>query len=97
MWEQIKQVNADTWARTICFALALVNQILAIFGKDQISFVESEIYQVVSIIFTIITGVAAWWKNNSFTAAARKGDLVMSAEKLGVDLSADEDTSEGEG
>ena len=70
----MKNINADTIARTIVLALALINQVLAIEGKGTISFANSDIYQLVSLIWTIGASVTAWWKNNSFTAAARKAD-----------------------
>ena len=70
----MKNINADTSARTIVLALALINQVLAIAGKGTISFANSDIYQLVSLIWTIGASVTAWWKNNSFTAAARKAD-----------------------
>lgn len=70
----MKNINADTIARTIVLALALINQVLAIAGKGTISFANSDIYQLVSLIWTIGASVTAWWKNNSFTVAARKAD-----------------------
>ena len=70
----MKNINSDTIARTIVLALALINQVLAIAGKGTISFANSDIYQLVSLIWTIGASVTAWWKNNSFTAAARKAD-----------------------
>ena len=74
-------VKSDTIARTICLMLAIINQILAILGKDKLAFVEDDIYQICSLLATIITSVVAWWKNNSFTAAAIKADEVMNKEK----------------
>ena len=71
------KISAGTIARTLCLCLALINQLLAIFGKGTISFAEDDIYQAVSIIFTLVTSVAAWWKNNSFTQSALKADEVM--------------------
>jgi len=67
------KIAPDTLARTIVLALALINQILAIFGKGTIDIAESDIYQVVSIVFTIVTAIAAWWYNNDFTLAAMRG------------------------
>ena len=78
----MKQVKADTIARTICLILAIVNQILAVIGKEILPFGEDEIYQACSLIATIITSLIAWWKNNSFTQAALIGDEVMKQEKL---------------
>lgn len=84
MWEKIKAITPDTWARTICLILALANQTLAMLGKDILPFAENDVYQVVSIIATIVTGIVAWWKNNSFTDAAIKSDKYMNALKSGT-------------
>lgn len=70
-------VSPETWARTIVLILALVNQILAIFGKGQIDIAESDIYQVCSLVATILSSLWAWWKNNSFSESAQVGDVVM--------------------
>ena len=75
------KVKSETIARTICLVLALVNQCLAVSGKGKIEFVENDVYQFVSLIFTFVTAVTAWWKNNSFTQAALKGDEVMNRLK----------------
>lgn len=81
MWEKLKTVTPDTWARTICLLAALVNQCLAILGKEALPFAENDIYQVVSLLATIITGAIAWWKNNSFTQAAQTADQIMAGMK----------------
>lgn len=70
-------IKADTIARTIVLLVALANQILAIYGKDKLPFVEADIYQIVSLIATIGASAMAWWKNNSFTKAAIHADEVM--------------------
>lgn len=71
------KVSAGTAARTICLILALANQILAIVGKEAIAFAEADVYQGVSLVFTAVTAIAAWWKNNSFSAAAQEADKLM--------------------
>ena len=67
-------ISSDTIARTIVLVLASVNQILAIEGKSAISFANSDIYQLVSLCWTIGASIAAWWKNNSFTCLACEAD-----------------------
>lgn len=67
-------VKVDTIARTIILALALVNQVLAIAGKDKIPVVESDIYQICSLAVTVGSAVWSWWKNNSFTKSAIAAD-----------------------
>ncbi|MBP1045085.1 phage holin [Enterococcus sp. BWM-S5] len=73
----MKHVSSETIARTIILVLALVNQVLAILGKGTIDIAENDLYQVVSLLFTIVSTIAAWWKNNSFTEAAVEADERM--------------------
>lgn len=75
------KITAGTAARTICLALALINQLLTVFGKKVIPFADDDIYTLVSAVFTIGAATAAWWKNNSFTEAARTADELLKAEK----------------
>lgn len=67
-------VKTDTVARTIVLALALINQILAVTGKGTLDIAENDIYQIVSLVATIVSSVWAWWKNNSFTQHAIEAD-----------------------
>ena len=57
--------------------LALVNQVLAIYGKDKIPITEDEVYQLITLAATIGSALWAWWKNNSFTQPAIKADEYM--------------------
>ncbi len=70
----MKSIKSDTIARTIVLALALINQVLAIIGKDALPFTEDNVYQICTLIATLITSGIAWWKNNSFTQAAIEAD-----------------------
>lgn len=67
-------VKSDTIARTIILVLALINQVLALTGKDKIPVVENDIYQICSLAVTIASSVWNWWKNNSFTNDAIAAD-----------------------
>ena len=69
------KVKADTIARTIVLFLALINQFLAVAGKEVLPFTNDEVYQLVSLIATFVTSAIAWWKNNSFTKPAIKADV----------------------
>ena len=73
-------IGADTIARTIVLALALCNQILAIAGKSTIAFAENDIYQLVSLGWTVAASLVAWWKNNSFTCTACEADAWRKAQ-----------------
>lgn len=78
----MKDIKADTIARTICLGLAVINQILAVTGKEVLPFGEDTVYQTCSLIATIVTAGIAWWKNNSFTQSAIKADELMKEEKI---------------
>ena len=67
-------ITAGTIARTIVLLLALANQVLAMSGKQVLNIADDDIYQIVSIIFTVSASAVAWWKNNSFSQAAIKAD-----------------------
>lgn len=75
------KVTASTVARTIILALALVNQVLSVTGHAVLPISDEQVEQIVSLTFTIVASVAAWWKNNSFTVAAITGDKVLKALK----------------
>ncbi len=72
-----KNVNSDTWARVIVLIIALVNQLLAIMGKGEIAIAENDVYQLCSLLATIVSALAAMWKNNSFTREAQIADEIM--------------------
>lgn len=75
----------DTIIRTIVLALALINQILTSTGHSVIPISDDQVTEVISLAFTVVTALIAWWKNNSFTAAAIKADEQLKAEKLTQD------------
>ena len=82
----MNNVSGQTIARTIVLFLAFLNQILAVSGKVPLDIAENDIYQVVSLVVTIGSGVLAWWKNNDFTPAAKKGTAVTRALKKGKEV-----------
>lgn len=71
------KISAGTIARTIILALALVNQVLTATGHNVINVSDDDINTLISTIFTIVTALIAWWRNNSFTQPALKADEVM--------------------
>ena len=71
------KVKTETIIRTIVLILALINQALAIFGKEALPITEEEVYEVyrfITYIITLVVSLWAWWKNNSFTIPAIKAD-----------------------
>ena len=81
--KEVPKITAGTIARTIILILSLVNQFLLLFGKPILKFNSAEITELVANIWTICAALAAWWKNNSFTPAARIADVIMRALKAG--------------
>ena len=77
------KIQPDTIARTIVLALALINQCLAIMGKGTIDIAENDVYQTVSLVWTIVSAIIAWWYNNSFTKHARRADELLEALRNG--------------
>lgn len=73
----MKNVKTETIIRTIVLIIALVNQGLAIFGKEAFPITEDQVYQGVTLIVTIASAAWAWWKNNSFTKNAIEADKFL--------------------
>lgn len=71
------KITPGTLARTICLALALFNQFMVMMGRPILPIEDATINETVACIFTIVTSVISWWKNNSFTSAAIAADTVM--------------------
>ena len=78
----MKKINITkgTLIRTILLVLALINQILAVFGKSPIPIDDDTVTNLISTAWTVIASLIAWWKNNSFTDKAIKADKVLTKE-----------------
>ena len=75
----MKKINITkgTLIRTILLVLALINQILAVFGKSPIPIDDDTVTNLISTIWTVIASLIAWWKNNSFTKKAIEADKML--------------------
>ncbi|AXQ79417.1 phage holin [Streptococcus chenjunshii] len=78
----LKHVNAGTWARTVLLALGVVNYFLNAFGIQVIAFDDSQITELVNAAYIAITGFYALWKNNSFTAEAQEAQHYLNDLKV---------------
>ncbi len=70
-------IKKETIIRTVVLALALINQVLTVFGYHVIPIDDAQIAELISLIFTIGASAWAWWKNNSFTKNAIAADKVL--------------------
>lgn len=68
------KISSGTIARTVVLILALVNQVLSVLGYKIIPIEDEQVNDFITMLFTIGSALAAWWKNNSFTEAAIEGD-----------------------
>lgn len=71
------KVSKGTVIRTTLLILAILNNLLALFGKSPLPIDDETVEEVISFLFTTGAALAAWWKNNSFTSAALEGDALM--------------------
>lgn len=72
-------MTKGTIIRTVLLVLALVNQVLAAFGISPLPLENETVTTLVSLGFTVVTALVAWWKNNSFTKEAQAADEYLSA------------------
>ncbi len=77
----MNKISKETIIRTIVLVVTLVNTVLTTFGKNPLPFSDTQVYQAISSVCTIVATIWAWWKNNSFTSAAIKADEYMMALK----------------
>lgn len=82
-------MDKNTLIRFSLLLLALVNQSLTMFGYPLLPFDEQVVTDIVTIIFTIVTALWAWWKNNNITPAAKLVQKILNAIKNG-NISEDE-------
>ncbi|MCW4364027.1 MULTISPECIES: phage holin [Bacillus] len=74
----MKNLDKGTVIRTVLLFIALVNQTLIMFGKsalpiseDQVNTLADALYLAGSTIFTIVTTLVAWYKNNYVTSKGK--------------------------
>ena len=64
-------VKISTIARIAALVAALINQCLAIFGRGTLPFTEDMVYQIVSLLATIVIAAINAWYNNDISHIAR--------------------------
>lgn len=75
----MKNFDKGTVIRTVLLFIALINQFLIMVGKpvlpiseDQVNTLTETLYLAFSMVFTLVTTLVAWFKNNYVTS---KGHL----------------------
>lgn len=67
---QTLKIKAPTIARIGALIVVLVNQFLALFGKEALPFTENMAYQVISLVVTTIVAGVNCWYNQDITKIA---------------------------
>ncbi|ATH92386.1 phage holin [Bacillus glycinifermentans] len=85
----MKNFDKGTVVRTVLLFIALVNQTLIMFGKaalpvteDQVNTLADALYTTGSTVFTIVTSVIAWYKNNYVTGKGKLQKEVLKQKGL---------------
>ncbi|MES9749149.1 phage holin [Bacillus safensis] len=85
----MKNFDKGTVIRTVLLFIALVNQALILFGKpilpiseDQVTSLAETLYLAGSMIFTIVTTLVAWFKNNYVTSKGQQQKEVLKQKGL---------------
>ncbi|MHA6488029.1 phage holin [Bacillus cabrialesii] len=75
----MKTYDIGTVIRTVLLLVAFINQTMLMFGKSPLDIQEEQVNQLAdalysagSLIFTMGTTVAAWFKNNYVTEKGKK-------------------------
>lgn len=77
------KTKASTIARIAALLVAIINQCLALFGKDILPFGDNWIYQLITLIATVVVAVINCWYNNDITQTAKLTGKIFDALKDG--------------
>ncbi|MBT2216252.1 phage holin [Virgibacillus dakarensis] len=70
-------MDKGTIIRTAALVLALTNQILVLFGKSPLPIDSEIVKEVAALLFTIVTSIIAWFKNNYVTTKGKQQKKVL--------------------
>ena len=77
------KIESGTIIRLVLLVLALANQILSMLGYPVLPIADEQVESVVSVLFTVVVSLVAYWKNNSFTKPAIEADKLLKEMKEG--------------
>lgn len=80
IYEWLKERKAPI-LRGAFMLLGLINAILAMYGKSPLPISETDITNLFSALWVMISALWAYWKNNSFTVEAIEADKVLKEYK----------------
>ena len=62
----MKKEQIAVLVRTAVLFLALLNQLLMVFGYSILPISEQELSELLTAVFTAVAAMWAWWKDNSW-------------------------------
>lgn len=74
-------IKKETIIRTILAAVVIINTTLTLLGKNPLPYSSEEIEAMVAAVSDVVVTLWVWWKNNSFTMAARIADETLEHQK----------------
>ena len=77
------KIKVATIARIGALVVAIANEILAFLGKDALPFTENMVYQVISLVFTIVVAAINCWYNQDVSQPALICGKIFDAMKDG--------------
>lgn len=85
----MKKYDKGTVIRTVLLLIALINQTMLMFGKSPLDITDAQVNQLAdalytagSVILTIGTTLAAWFKNNYVTTKGHKQKVILKQNNL---------------
>jgi SPP1 family holin len=75
-------MDKGTIVRTLVLIIALVNQFLVSLGLYKIPGTAEDQTAFLSTVFTFVTAVMAWFKNNYITAKGKKQKEILKQHSL---------------
>lgn len=91
IFANIGNVKVGTWVRGILLIISLINMALSAAGKAPIPTDYNELYTIISVIFSVLVGISAYWKNNSFTEAAQTADKYLHEQGAAIEDKGEEE------
>jgi len=76
--------DKGTLVRTAVLLLSLINSVLQMFDLNPLPIENETAAQAVSSVLLIVSAVASWWKNNSFSKKAVAADEYLKELKGGI-------------
>ena len=77
------KISKGTIIRTVMLFIVIINFVLKKCGINLLPINETAVTSAVETVISVLSFVAAWWYNNSFSEKARRADMVLKQLKEG--------------